>query len=85
MDGYHKSVLLNEVLLALKVVEDKWYLDATLGDGGHTAGILKQGGKVLGVDADPHALQRTRQRLDELGFDNSRFRLVQGNFRDIDS
>lgn len=33
------------------------YVDCTLGGGGHTAEIIKQGGLVLGLDQDPEALQ----------------------------
>ena len=85
MDGYHGSVLLKETIEALQVAKDKWYLDGTLGDGGHAVEILRRGGKLLGVDVDPYALQRTKERLKDLGFDESRFRLVQGNFRDIEN
>ncbi len=83
MEGYHRSVLLKEAIEALKVVGDRWYLDTTLGDGGHTVEILKRGGKVLGIDVDPQALQRVKIRLKGLGIDENRFKLVQGNFRDI--
>ena len=44
MEGYHEPVLLREVLNYLKVKKDNWYLDCTLGDGGHSLGILKAGG-----------------------------------------
>ncbi len=84
MEGYHKSVLLREVIENLKVKKGKWYLDCTLGDGGYSLEILKLGGRVLGIDVDPQALDRTKQRLGELGYlENIRF--VQGNFRDIEN
>lgn len=79
MEGCHKSVLLKEAVEALQVEEDKWYLDCTLGLGGHTLEILKQGGKVIGIDVDPEAIKRARERLGGLG-DTV---LIQGNFRDI--
>lgn len=78
MQGYHKSVFLNEVIEALRVKKDKWYLDLTLGDGGHSKEILKLGGKVVGVDVDPEALKRAGPRLEGAV-------LVQGNFRDIEN
>lgn len=84
MEGYHSSVLLQETINALDVQAGKWYLDCTLGDGGHTIGILKRGGKVLGIDVDPEALERTKGRLRELGL-SGRAVLVWGNFRDIDN
>lgn len=82
MQGYHKSVLLGEVLNALKI-RDAWYLDCTLGDGGHSIEIIKRGGKVVGVDVDPQALERVRKRFEIEGIEQDKFRLVQGNFRDV--
>ena len=79
MEGYHRSVLLKETIEALGVKEGSWYLDCTLGDGGHSLEILKQGGKVAGLDVDPLALERAKERLKELG----EFKLIAGNFRDI--
>ena len=67
MDGYHKSVLLKEVIENLSVLRNSWYIDATLGDGGYSLEILKKGGKVVGIDADPEALERTRERLKKEG------------------
>lgn len=81
MAGYHKSVLLGEVLEALKVEKGKWYLDCTLGDGGYSLEILKLGGKVAGIDVDSEATERASRRLRGFGV----FRLIQGNFRDIKS
>lgn len=81
---YHRSVLLREAIEALKIESGKWYLDCTLGDGGYTLEILKRGGRVVGVDVDPQALERTRERLKESGYlEGSGLRLIQGNFRDI--
>lgn len=81
MEGYHQSVLLKEAVDALSV-RDAWYLDCTLGDGGHSLEIIKRGGKVVGIDVDPLALGRTKGRLGE--FEKSgRLVLVKGNFRDI--
>ncbi len=82
MQGYHESVLLKEVIDALKVEKGSWYLDGTLGDGGHTQEILKLGGKVVGMDVDPEAIERARGRLQEPGY-SGQFILVRGNFRDI--
>lgn len=79
MEGFHESVLLKEVIEGLRVKKGEWYLDLTLGDGGYSLEILKLGGKVVGVDVDPKALERAKQRLEGLG----EFKLIQGNFRDI--
>lgn len=82
MEGYHQSVLLKEALEALNI-RDAWYLDCTLGDGGHTKEIIKRGGKVVGIDVDPEALKRVRNRFKDEGIDKSKYRLIQGNFRDV--
>lgn len=79
MEGYHKSVLLREVIEALGVEKGKWYIDGTLGDGGHSLEILRLGGNVIGLDVDPEALKRAEGRLEGLG----EFRTIQGNFRDL--
>ncbi len=86
MEGYHKSVLLREAVDALTPPaggRDAWYLDCTLGDGGHSIEIIKRGGKVVGIDADPQALERVQKRFIEEGVKEDRFKLVLGNFRDI--
>lgn len=82
MEGYHRSVLLGEVVEALNV-RDAWYIDCTIGDGGHSIEIIRRGGKVVGIDVDPQALKRVRQRFDEAGVDKRKYILVQGNFRDL--
>ncbi|MBI4036734.1 16S rRNA (cytosine(1402)-N(4))-methyltransferase RsmH [Candidatus Daviesbacteria bacterium] len=85
--GYHIPVLLEEVLSALfppgAAVRDAWVLDLTLGDGGHSIEVLMRGGKIIGVDVDPQALERVQNRFKQEGIDTSRYRLLKGNFRDI--
>lgn len=79
----HQPVLLTETLELLQVTPGESYIDATLGGGGHTNEILKRGGKVLGIDADPEAVALARQRLDSQH--GSQFSGVVGNFRDLES
>jgi 16S rRNA (cytosine1402-N4)-methyltransferase len=57
MGEYHVPVLLQQVCTLLKVEPGKRYIDATLGGGGHAAAIIRLGGKVLGLDQDPDAIQ----------------------------
>lgn len=85
MEDYHKPVLLREVLDNLNIQRGFWYLDCTLGVGGHTLGILKLGGNVLGIDVDTEALKRAKERLDKLeGVEGlGEYKLIQGNFRDL--
>lgn len=85
MEGYHVSVLFDEVLEGIGSVGDGYLLDCTLGDGGHSLEILKRGGKIIGLDVDPEALERTRKRFLDEGIEQSRFVLIQGNFRDLEN
>jgi 16S rRNA (cytosine1402-N4)-methyltransferase len=80
--GYHNPVLLNEVLEFLGN-SDGWIIDATLGDGGYDVEILKKGGRIIGLDVDPQALERAKSRFKNLGFSEDNFVLKQGNFRDL--
>ncbi len=62
----HKPVLLLESLRALAIQPGGRYVDCTLGGGGHAAAILEQslpGGQLLGIDADPLAIEVARERL----------------------
>ncbi len=62
----HTPVLLNETLEALQVQPGKRYVDCTLGSGGHAKAILEMiqpDGQLLGVDADPEAIEIARTRL----------------------
>jgi len=59
---HHIPVLLNEVLDNLKVASNKYYIDCTLGGGGHAIEILKKTkprGKVLAFDLDSKAVEAT--------------------------
>ncbi|AHB40084.1 TPA: 16S rRNA (cytosine(1402)-N(4))-methyltransferase RsmH [candidate division WWE3 bacterium] len=79
---YHKPVLLKEVLEHLKVNKGAKYIDATLGDGGHTVEILKMGGTVLGLDVNPAAVQRAANRIKDLGLSEN-FTGAADNFKHI--
>ena len=66
----HRPVLLDETLAALAVRANGTYIDANLGGGGHAEQILEASapfGKLLGIDADPSAIERTRARLAHFG------------------
>lgn len=80
----HVSVLALEVLQALRCRPGGLYVDATVGQGGLAALILKATGStgmVIGIDRDETALAMTRQRLSA----TSRLKLVHGNFADLQS
>lgn len=77
--------MLEEVLRFLQPRPGGYYIDGTLGGGGHTAALLEQSapdGKVLGIDTDEQALERVRIRLAEF-VDNGRLLLAHGNFADM--
>ena len=48
----HTPVLLQQVIENLNIQTGGLYIDATFGEGGHAIEIIKQGGKVLGIDLD---------------------------------
>jgi len=62
---FHVPVLLEPVLAAARGAGRA--VDATLGDGGHTAALRDAGMEVLGIDRDPDALAVSRVRLGETG------------------
>ena len=82
MDGYHKPVLPTEVVEFLHIEKGKKYIDATLGDGGHTLEILKLGGSVLGIDYSQFSIDNASARIAHLKL-SANFKAVLGNFEDI--
>lgn len=62
-EPYHIPVMASEVLELLDVVKGGFYIDCTLGGGGHTLAILEKGGRVIGIDRDPGAVEFARNRL----------------------
>ncbi len=88
MSNYHTSVLLEEVVEYLNIKPGEKYIDATLGGGGHSFEILKNGGKVLGIDVDEEALDFVEKKLntENIKYKNGEnVTLARGNFRDIDT
>src|SRR5687767_8551943 len=66
----HEPVLLNEILEYLKPNRpDGTIVDATVGLGGHTEALLERNPdvRVLAIDRDPEALERSRARLSRFG------------------
>ncbi|MCD6453165.1 MAG: 16S rRNA (cytosine(1402)-N(4))-methyltransferase RsmH [Dehalococcoidales bacterium] len=81
----HTPVLLNEVIQALGVQPGGRYVDSTVGGGGHAAAILEHsspGGQLLGIDADPEAIQAAQEKL--RAYRNS-VRLVNDNFINLEA
>jgi len=75
--GYHKSVLLNKCIDALRINPKGIYVDVTFGGGGHSSLILTKlnGGKLFAFDQDKDVNDHA---LKEEGF-----KLINANFRYI--
>ena len=59
----HLPVLYQSVLTWLRPQPETRFIDGTLGGGGHAAGILNRGARLLGLDRDAEALQTAARRL----------------------
>lgn len=80
----HIPVLLNEVIKLIDPKENENYIDATLGEGGHTLALLQKtspAGKVLGIDLDPETLEIAHRKLQAFG---DRLVLVNDNFKNLE-
>lgn len=67
-ESLHESVMPSEVLKALDIQPSDTVVDATLGGAGHFKAILAalgEGGVVIGIDADPAAVERGREAYAE--------------------
>lgn len=80
----HEPVLVREVLdlLAPALSAGGWYVDATLGLGGHAEAVLERfpDVRLFGLDRDPQALALAAQRLARFG---ERVQLERGRFSDL--
>lgn len=79
MEALHRPVLLSEVLDALRVKPDGFYVDGTFGRGGHAAAVLERlgaEGRLLAFDKDPEAVAFATRRF----ADESRLLMRRGSF-----
>ena len=79
----HIPVLLKEVIDGLALNPGAVVVDGTLGGGGHAEALLEAispNGRLLGIDQDPAALERSRERLARFG---DQLVLRRGSFRDL--
>jgi 16S rRNA (cytosine1402-N4)-methyltransferase len=81
-DFEHESVMLDEIVAAFESVPTGVVVDATVGGGGHSEGILdaRPDVSVLGLDRDPAALAAANERLARFG---SRFSSYRCRFDDL--
>ncbi len=87
MEARHDSVLMTEVLEALKVQQGDTVVDATLGGAGHFGALfaeLGEAGVIIGIDADPAAVERGREAyaLDRRS-ERPVAHIVNDNFRNL--
>jgi 16S rRNA (cytosine1402-N4)-methyltransferase len=78
----HVPVLLNEVLQSFEDLQEGYFVDCTLGYGGHTLAILKAHPNIkhIGIDRDNEALDFSKERLHTF---KSRSKLYKGKFSTI--
>ena len=80
----HRPVLVRETVEYLLVRLGGAYVDCTVGEGGHASAVLQAampGGRLLGIDLDPQALEAARHRLQR--YEGS-FTLAQGNYARVE-
>jgi 16S rRNA (cytosine1402-N4)-methyltransferase len=80
----HEPVLLSETIALLEPRSNGLYLDGTVGGGGHGEAILEASspaGRLIGLDRDPRAIERSRARLERFG---DRVELHEWNFAEIE-
>ncbi|MEN3014106.1 MAG: 16S rRNA (cytosine(1402)-N(4))-methyltransferase RsmH [Endomicrobiia bacterium] len=80
----HIPVLADKVLEFLQPEENRIYVDATLGCGGHTIKIFEKCSncKVIGIELDSEAIEFAKQRLKNFVFEN-KLTIVKENFINI--
>lgn len=94
MEFSHKSVLLNESLIALDIKPDGVYVDGTAGGAGHSKEIAKRlnaKGRLFALDRDIEAVRVAKKRLEgynatviETNFDNMRQALKEYGVSSVD-
>ncbi|MCL4383909.1 16S rRNA (cytosine(1402)-N(4))-methyltransferase RsmH [Patescibacteria group bacterium] len=80
--AYHYPVLLQPVIHYFDPQPGDCFIDATLGNGGHTLALLQKGATVYGLDRDQSNLELATHRLLEAGL-LSNFIPLKLNFADI--
>jgi 16S rRNA (cytosine1402-N4)-methyltransferase len=81
----HVPVLLGEVIAGLQPRSGGYFVDCTVGLGGHAAAILEKispSGRLLGIDADPEAIEVSQDKLSDYG---EAVILVNDNFVNLEA
>ncbi|MBP3604818.1 MAG: 16S rRNA (cytosine(1402)-N(4))-methyltransferase RsmH [Lachnospiraceae bacterium] len=85
--GMHISICVQEILDFLQIKPGMKGLDATLGYGGHSRRMLEcleGNGHLYGLDVDPIEIEKTKKRLEDLGYGEEIFTAIHQNFADVD-
>lgn len=85
--GMHRPICVNEILEFLQIQPGQIGFDATLGYGGHTQKMLEclQGnGHIYATDVDPIESEKTKIRLEALGYGENILTIYNANFANID-
>ena len=85
--GMHIPILVDEILEILQIRPSQVGYDATLGYGGHTARMLEQlqgQGHLYATDVDTVEMEKTRARLEKLGYGPELLTIRHMNFADVD-
>lgn len=95
--GFHEPVMVSEVVEAFETekyahLNNPCFVDATVGLGGHAKEFIKRRVFVIGIDADKNSLKVAEEvlkkacptPLDENSISRGRFKLLHGNFSEID-
>lgn len=85
--GMHISICVSEILEFLQIKPGQKGLDATLGYGGHTQAMLerlKGQGHIYGLDVDGVEQEKTKKRLEALGYGPEILTVKRLNFAYID-
>jgi 16S rRNA (cytosine1402-N4)-methyltransferase len=81
----HVPVLFDEVIAGLQPQRGGYFVDCTVGLGGHAATILEKispPGRLLGIDADPEAIKLSQDKLSDYG---EAVTLVNDNFVNLEA
>ncbi len=78
-ENLHYPVLLAETIAFLAPERGGFFIDATLGLGGHSEAILEKNkdARVIGIDQDAEAVSYAKKRLEKFG---ERFKVFHANF-----
>lgn len=83
-NAIHKPILVEEIIEFLDIQDNKTYLDATTGEGGHSEELLKRNQtiKLICNDRDEIILSKSKQRLSAY---KDRVTFINSNFDDLDT